>query len=143
MIFHMLLTPKRWKYRKQHVKHISGMAIRGAAVSFGEYGLKAIDSAYVTSRQIEAARKVIVRYTKKFGKMRIRMFPDVPLTKKWLEMPMGKGKGDVEKYAARVKRGRIMFEVSWLDEETSKKALINAAKKLPVRVTVISKWEIR
>lgn len=139
----MLLTPKRWKYRKQHVKHISGIASRWSQVSFGEYGLKALESAYITNRQIEAARKVIVRYTKKFGKMWIRVFPDVPLTKKWLEMPMGKGKGDVDKYAARVKRGRIMFELNGLDEETSKKALVNAAKKISVKTTVIAKWEIR
>lgn len=139
----MLLTPKRWKYRKQHVKHISGVASRGSQVSFGDYGLKAIESAYITNRQIEAARKVIVRYTKKFWKMWIRLFPDVPLTKKGLEMPMGKGKGDVDKYAARVKRGRIMFEINGLDDETSKKALINAAKKLSVKTTVIGKWEIR
>lgn len=139
----MLLTPKRWKHRKQHVKHISGMAVRWSYVSFWDYGLKALESCFITNRQIEAARKVIVRHTKKFWKMWIRMFPDVPLTKKWLEMPMGKGKGDVEKFAARVKRWRIMFEVTGLDEETSKMALINAAKKLPIKTTVIAKWEIR
>lgn len=119
------------------------MALRWANVSFWEYGLKALDSAFITNRQIEAARKVVVRYTKKTGKMRIRMFPDVPLTKKWLEMPMGKGKGDVEKYAARVKRGRIMFEVTGLDPESSKAALLGAGKKLPVRTTVVAKGEIR
>lgn len=139
----MLLTPKRWKYRKQHVKHISGMASRWSYVSFGDYGLKALESSFVSNRQIEAARKVIVRYTKKFGKMRIRMFPDVPLTKKWLEMPMGKGKGDVDQYVARVRRWRIMFEVTGLDEATSKLALSSAAKKLPIKTTVIAKWEIR
>ena len=100
----MLLTPKRWKYRKQMIKHISGLATRGAAISFGDYGLKALDSDFITNRQIEAARKVIVRYTRKVGKLWIRMFPDVPMTKKGLEMPMGKGKGDVEKFVARVKR---------------------------------------
>ncbi len=139
----MLLTPKRWKYRKQHVKHISGMSVRGSQVSFWDYWLKSLESAYITNRQIEAARKVIVRYTKKFGKMWIRMFPDVPLTKKWLEMPMGKGKGDVDKYAARVKRGKVMFELNGLDEATSRMALTNAAKKLSVKTTVIAKWEIR
>lgn len=139
----MLLTPKRWKYRKQHVKHISGMAIRWSKVSFGDFWLKALESSFVTNRQIEAARKVIVRYTRKLGKMWIRMFPDVPLTKKWLEMPMGKWKWDVDKFAARVKRWRIMFEVTGLDEITAKLALTNAAKKLPVKTTVIAKWEIR
>jgi large subunit ribosomal protein L16 len=99
-----LLTPKNRKYRKEHVKAISGTASRGTQVSFGEFGLKAITSAYVTSRQLEAARKVIVRGTRKVGKLWFRVFPNVPLTKMGLEMPMGKGKGDVDQYAARVKR---------------------------------------
>ncbi len=139
----MLLTPKRWKHRKQFVKHISGLATRGAEVSFGDYGLKALESDFITNRQIEAARKVIVRYTRKVGKLWIRMFPDVPMTKKGLEMPMGKGKGDVEKFVARVKRGRIMFEVTGLDEETAKKCLVAAGKKMSVKTTVIAKGEIR
>ncbi len=125
------------------IKHISGLAVRGAEVSFGDYGLKALESDFITNRQIEAARKVIVRYTRKVGKLWIRMFPDVPMTKKWLEMPMGKGKGDVEKFVARVKRGRIMFEVTGLDAETAKKCLIAASKKLSVKTTVIAKGEIR
>ena len=125
------------------IKHISGLATRWAEVSFGEYGLKALESDFITNRQIEAARKVIVRYTRKVGKLWIRMFPDVPMTKKWLEMPMGKGKGDVEKFVARVKRWRIMFEITGLDQETSKKCLIAASKKLSVKTTVIAKGEIR
>ena len=125
------------------IKHISGLATRGAEVSFGDYGLKALESDFITNRQIEAARKVIVRYTRKVGKLWIRMFPDLPMTKKWLEMPMGKGKGDVEKFVARVKRGRIMFEVTGLDEETAKKCLNAASKKLSVKTTVIAKGEIR
>lgn len=125
------------------IKHISGLSVRGAEVSFGDYGLKALESDFITNRQIEAARKVIVRYTRKVGKLWIRIFPDVPMTKKGLEMPMGKGKGDVEKFVARVKRGRVMFEVTGLDEETAKKALSSAAKKLGVKTTVIAKGEIR
>ena len=125
------------------VKHISGVSTRGAEVSFGDYGLKALESDYVTNRQIEAARKVIVRHTRKIGKLWIRIFPDVPMTKKGLEMPMGKGKGDVEKFVARVKRGRVMFEVTWLDEATARMALNAASKKLGVKTTVIAKWEIR
>lgn len=125
------------------IKHISGLSVRGAEVSFGDYGLKALESDFITNRQIEAARKVIVRYTRKIGKLWIRIFPDVPMTKKGLEMPMGKGKGDVEKFVARVKRGRVMFEVTGLDEDTAKKALSSAAKKLGVKTTVIAKGEIR
>ncbi len=125
------------------VKHISGLATRGAEISFGDYGLKALESEFITNRQIEAARKVIVRYTRKVGKLWIRMFPDVPMTKKGLEMPMGKGKGDVEKFVARVKRGRIMFEVTGLDAETAKKCLTAAGKKMPVKTTIIAKGEIR
>ncbi len=139
----MLLTPKRWKHRKQMIKYISGLATRGAQVSFGEYGLKALESDFITNRQIEAARKVIVRYTKKVGKLWIRVFPDVPMTKKGLEMPMGKWKGEVDKFVARVKRWRVMFEVTGLDEETAKKALVAAGKKISVKTTVIAKGEIR
>lgn len=139
----MLLTPKRWKHRKQMIKHISGLSTRGAEVSFGDYGLKALESDFITNRQIEAARKVIVRYTRKVGKLWIRIFPDVPMTKKGLEMPMGKGKGDVEKFVARVKKGRVMFEVTGLDEATAKLALSSAAKKIGVKTTVIAKGEIR
>lgn len=125
------------------VKHISWTAKRWSEVIFGEYGLKALESDFITNRQIESARKVIVRYTRKIGKIWIRIFPDVPITKKWLEMPMGKGKGDVDKFTARVKRGRVMFEINGLDEERAKTVLLAAAKKLPVKTTVIAKGEIR
>ncbi len=139
----MLLTPQRWKYRKQMVKKLSWVATRWSKVSFGDYALKAIESDFISNRQIEAARKVIVRYTKKVGKVWIRIFPDVPITKKGLEMPMGKGKGDVDQYVARVRRGRIMFELAWLDETTSLLALGSAAKKLGVKTTIIKRGEIR
>ncbi len=125
------------------VKKISGLATRWSDVVFGEYGLKALESEFITNRQIEATRKVIVRSTRKIGKIWIRIFPDVPRTKKGLEMPMGKGKGDVDKFVARVKRWRILFEVTGLDEKKAKEVLTAAAKKLPVKTTVIAKWEIR
>jgi large subunit ribosomal protein L16 len=134
-----LLTPKNRKYRKEHVKSISGTASRGTHVAFGEYGLKAITSAYVTSRQLEAARKVIVRGTKKVGKVWFRVFPNVPLTKLGLEMPMGKGKGDVEQYAARVKRGKVLFEVSGVTKEEAQAFLLSASKKLPVKCRFVEK----
>lgn len=98
----MLLTPKRRKYRKRQNKYIKGKAYRGSTVSFGDIGLKATTRAYVTNRQLEAARKVIVRHIRKIGKLRIRVYPDVPFTKFALEMPMGKGKGEVEGFVAKV-----------------------------------------
>jgi large subunit ribosomal protein L16 len=100
----MLLQPKKWKYRKQFVPVLRGKAKNGYTVSFGQYGLKAVESGYLSGRQLEAARKVIIRHVRKVGKIRFRVFPDVPFTKKGLEMPMGKGKGDVSEYKAKVKR---------------------------------------
>ncbi len=108
----MLLQPKKWKHRKQFIPVLRGKAKSGYTVSFGQYGLKAMDSGYVSSRQLESARKVIIRHVRKVGKIWFRVFPDVPFTKKGLEMPMGKGKGDVDQYKAKVKRGRILMEVS-------------------------------
>lgn len=121
-----LLTPKRWKYRKQMRSRITGAAARGNQVVFGEFGIKAVTSAYVTNRQIEAARKVIVRHTRKVGKLWIRVFPDVPQTKKGLEMPMGTGKGDVNIYTARVKKGTVLFEVSGLERNVAEEAFRTA-----------------
>lgn len=122
---------------------ITGAATRGNQVSFGEFGLKALTSSYVTNRQLEAARKVIVRYTRKVGKMWIRVFPDVPYTKKWLEMPMGTGKGDVAFYQARVKKWGVLFEVSGLDRATAVEAFNMAWYKLPMKVRLVEKGEIR
>ena len=139
----MLLTPKRRKHRKQMVKPISGKASRWNKVSFGEFGLKATSSAFITNRQLEAARKVITRNIKKIGKLWIRVFPDVPITKLWLEMPMGKGKWEVEKYASRVKRWKIVFEITGVDKETAEVILTKAAHKLPVTARVVSKGEIK
>ena len=139
----MLLTPKRWKYRKPIIRSLTGKSARGSEVAFGDFGLKAITSAYVTNKQIEAARKVIVRSIKKVGKVWIRVFPDVPFTKKGLEMPMGTGKGDVDIYTAPVKKGKILFEISGLSQEIAQEALIKAGKKLPMKVRFVTKGEIR
>lgn len=122
---------------------ITGAATRGNQVVFGEFGLKALTSSYVTNRQLEAARKVIVRYTRKVGKMWFRVFPDVPYTKKGLEMPMGTGKGDVSIYTARIKKWGLIFEVSGLDRETAAKAFKLAGYKLPMKVKIVEKGEIR
>lgn len=139
----MLLTPKRWKYRKPIIRSITGKSYRWSTVAFGEYGLKAMTSAYITNKQIEAARKVIVRSIKKVGKMWIRIFPDVPFTKKWLEMPMGTGKGDVDIYTALVKKGRVLFELTGLPQAVAQEALLKAAKKLPVKARFVMKGEIK
>ncbi len=128
-----LLTPKSWKYRKEHVRKVVGKSPRGTTLSFGELGLKATTPGYITSRQLEAARKVIVRHIKKVGKVWIRIFPAVPLTKKGLELPMGSGKADVEQYAARVRAGKVLFEVSGLEPELAYEVLTSACKKLPVK----------
>lgn len=138
-----LLFPKRWKHRKQMRWRMKGISNRWNYVSFWEFGMKAIDSAYLTNRQIEAARKVIVRYVRKLWKIWIRVFPDVPYTKKWLEMPMGKWKWDVDKYRVRVKRWRVLFEINWVDLKIASEAFKQASYKLPLRTKTIWKNEIR
>ncbi|AHB40852.1 hypothetical protein P148_SR1C00001G0037 [candidate division SR1 bacterium RAAC1_SR1_1] len=139
----MLLTPKRWKYRKPIIKSLTGKSARGTTVAFGDYGLKATTSAYISNKQIESARKVIVRSIKKVGKIWIRIFPDTPFTKKGLEMPMGTGKGDVDIYTAPVRKGKVLFEVSGLNAAEAHEVLIKASKKLPVKARVVAKGEIR
>jgi len=139
----MLLTPKRWKFRKPIIKSLKGKSCTGTAVSFGDYGLKAVTSDYLTNKQIEAARKVIVRTVRKLGKVWIRIFPDVPFTKKGLEMPMGTGKGEVDMYTAAVRKGKVLFEVSGLTPEQAHETLIKAGKKLPIRTRVVAKGEVR
>lgn len=138
----MLLTPKRRKYRKRHNKKIKGKASRWYTVSFWEYGLKAMTRSYVTNRQLESARKVIVRHIKKIWKIWMRVYPDVPITKLGLEMPMGKGKGEVDGYAAKVQPWRILFEITGLPFEVAQDVLISAAKKLPCKARVVKKNEI-
>lgn len=139
----MLLTPKRWKFRKPIIRSLTWKSSRWTTVAFGDYGLKATTSDYVSNKQIEAARKVIVRAIRKIWKIWIRIFPDVPFTRKWLEMPMGTGKGEVDIYTAPVKKGKILFEINGLTKELAYETLIKAGKKLPVRTRVVAKNEVK
>lgn len=128
-----MLRPKKVKYRKKHRGRRCGKSIRGSRVSFGEFALKAVEPAWITERQIEASRVAITRYMNRGGKVWIRIFPDLPVTKQPAETRMGKGKGDVDMYVARVKPGRILFELEGLDEENAKKAMKKASAKLPIK----------
>ncbi len=137
-----MLQPKRTKYRKQHKGRIHGQAKGGTELNFGTYGLKALEPERITARQIEAARRAMTRHMKRQGRVWIRIFPDVPVTQKPIEVRMGKGKGSVEYWAARVKPGRIMFEVDGVPEPVAREALRLAAMKLPIksRVVVREDW---
>ena len=128
-----MLSPKRVKFRKQHKGRIHGLAKGGSELSFGSFGLKALSPERVTARQIEAARRAITREMKRAGRLWIRIFPDVPVTDKPAEVRMGKGKGAVEFWVARVKPGRIMFEIADVDEELARRAFALGAAKLPVK----------
>jgi large subunit ribosomal protein L16 len=132
-----MLQPKRTKHRKVFKGKMKGNAQRGAQLTYGSFGLKSLDSKWVTARQIEAARIAATRYMKREGQMWIRIFPDKPITKKPLEVRMGKGKGGVEYYAAVVKPGRIMFEMDGIPLEVAQEALRLAAQKLPVRTKFV------
>jgi large subunit ribosomal protein L16 len=132
-----MLMPKRQKYRKVQRGRMSGVAKRGATIAFGEFGLKTLEAGKITSRQIEAARVAITRKVKRGGKLWIRIFPDFPYTKKPAETRMGKGKGNPEGFVARVKPGRILFEIAGIDEELARQALTNASFKLPVKTKII------
>ena len=132
-----MLMPKRVKHRKVMRGRMCGTAQRGAEVSFGEYGLKALESSKITSRQIEAARVAINRKVKRGGKLWIRIFPDFPFTKKPAETRMGKGKGNPEGFVARVKPGRILFEIAGVDEEMAIQALESASHKLPLKTKIV------
>lgn len=134
-----MLQPKRTKYRKQHKVRIHGNAKGGATLNFGQYGLKALEPERVTSRQIEAARRAITRHVKRVGRIWIRIFPDVPVTAKPAEVRMGKGKGSVDRWVARVKPGRIMFEIDGVPEELAREAFARGAAKLPVKTKFISR----
>jgi large subunit ribosomal protein L16 len=136
-----MLMPKRTKYAKTHRGRMRGKASRGAQVHFGEFGLQSIDPGYVSARQIEAARRAIVRAARRRGKVWIRIFPDKPITQRAAETRMGKGKGSVEYWAAVVKPGRVLFEVGGMDEETALNALRLASYKLSVRTKVIGRSE--
>ena len=132
-----MLSPKRVKYRKQMKGRMRGSAQRGNTVAFGEYGLQALDRGWISNRSIEAARIAMTRHIKRGGKVWIRIFPDKPITKKPLEVRMGKGKGNPEGWVAVVKPGRMMFEIEGIPEDVAKRALQLAAAKLPVRCKII------
>jgi large subunit ribosomal protein L16 len=134
-----MLMPKKVKHRKMMKGRMTGLAIRGAAISFGEYGLKALEPAWITDRQIEAARIAMTRHIKRGGKIWIRMFPDKPITKKPAETRMGKGKGAPEYWVAVVKPGRILYEIEGVPEAIAREAMMLAAQKLPIKVKFVTR----
>lgn len=134
-----MLQPKRTKFRKAHKGRIKGTAKGGTALTFGSYGLKAMEPDRVTARQIEATRRAITRRMKRAGRVWIRIFPDVPVTKKPTEVRMGKGKGSVEFWAAKVKPGRIMFEIDGVSDDVAREALRLGAAKLPVKTKIVTR----
>ena len=134
-----MLSPKRLKFRKQHKGRIHGNAKGGTELSFGSFGLKALSPDRITARQIEAARRAITRQMKRAGRLWIRIFPDVPVSDKPAEVRMGKGKGSVEYWCARVHPGRILFECEGIDEETAREAFALGAAKLPIKTEFIKR----
>jgi large subunit ribosomal protein L16 len=134
-----MLMPKRIKYRKQHRGRRRGQATRGNTVVFGEWGLQSLDPAWITNRQIEAARVALTRHIKRGGKVWIRVFPDKPVTKKPAETRMGKGKGNPEGWVAVVQPGRVLFEIEGVDEKLARAALRLASAKLPIKTRVVSR----
>lgn len=136
-----MLMPKRVKFRKQQRRKMRGKAYRGSRVSFGEYGLKALQAAWITNRQMEAARVALTRHIKRGGKVWIRIFPDKPVTKKPAETRMGKGKGAPESWVAVVKPGRVLFELEGVSEQLAREAMSLAAAKLPIRTKIVTRSE--
>jgi len=134
-----MLQPKRTKFRKQQKGRNRGVANSGDKVSFGEYGLKAVDRGRITSRQIEAARRAMTRHVKRGGKIWIRIFPDVPVTKKPIEVRMGKGKGGVEYWVSKIQPGAMLYEMEGVSEEVAREAMRRAAAKLPVRCVFVNR----
>ncbi len=134
-----MLQPMKTKFRKAHKGRIHGLATSGASLSFGEYGLKALEPDRVTARQIEAARRAMTRHMKRSGRVWIRVFPDVPVSKKPLEVRMGSGKGTPELWVARVKPGRILFEIDGVPIQIAKEALALAAAKLPIKTRFVAR----
>jgi large subunit ribosomal protein L16 len=134
-----MLQPMRTKFRKAHKGRIKGVASSGATLSFGQYGLKALEPERITARQIEAARRALTRHMKRAGRVWIRIFPDVPVSKKPLEVRMGSGKGAPEYWVARVKPGRVLFEVDGVTPQVAREALELAAAKLPVRTRFVER----
>jgi large subunit ribosomal protein L16 len=136
-----MLSPRRTKFRKQHRGRMTGNAYRGNTINFGDFGLQAIEPCWITSRQIEAARRAITRYVRRGGKIWIRIFPDKPVTQRPAETRMGSGKGNPEYWVAVVKPGRIMFEIVGIPEETAREAMRLAAQKLPIKTKFITRAE--
>ena len=136
-----MLSPRRTKYRKQHRGRMRGMAYRGNTLNFGDYALQATEPSWITSRQIEAARRAMTRYVKRGGKIWIRIFPDKPVTMRPAETRMGSGKGSPEFWVAVVKPGRIMFEMAGVAEPVAKEAMRLAAQKLPIKTKFITRNE--
>ena len=134
-----MLLPKRVKYRRVHRGRLTGKAMRGNKVTYGEYGLVALEPSWITSNQIEAARVAMTRYTKRGGQVWIKIFPDKPITKKPAETRMGSGKGNPEEWVAVVKPGRIMFEVKGVPEEVAREALRLAINKLPIKCKIVTR----
>ncbi|MEE2930978.1 MAG: 50S ribosomal protein L16 [Bacteroidota bacterium] len=138
-----MLQPKKTKYRKAQKGKMKGNAQRGAQLSFGTFGIKALDEAWITARQIEAARIAVTRYMKREGQVWIRIFPDKPITKKPAEVRMGKGKGSPEYWAAVVRPGRMIFECDGVDFKTAKEALRLAAQKLPIATKFVCRRDYK
>jgi len=134
-----MLTPRKVKHRKHQQGRVTGHSKGATSVDFGQYGLKALESRWVTARQIEAARRAMTRFVQRSGKIWIRVFPDKPITQKGQEVPMGKGKGAVDHFVMPVRRGRVMFEMDGIPEETAKEALRLAAQKLPMKTKFINR----
>ncbi|SJZ98555.1 50S ribosomal protein L16 [Selenihalanaerobacter shriftii] len=134
-----MLIPKRVKHRKQHRGRLKGKAHRGTTVNFGEYGLQALEPAWITNRQIEAARIAITRYIKRGGKVWVNIFPDKPVTAKPAETRMGSGKGATEHWVAVVKPGRVMFEIAGIEEEVAREAMRLASHKLPIKTKFVKR----
>jgi large subunit ribosomal protein L16 len=134
-----MLQPKRTKFRKQFKGRNRGLATTGSKVSFGEYGLKAVERGRITARQIEAARRAMTRHVKRGGKIWIRVFPDVPVSKKPLEVRMGKGKGNVEYWVCKIQPGRVLYEMEGVEETIAREAFKLAAAKLPFKTSFVSR----
>lgn len=134
-----MLLPRKVKHRKHFKGTVTGASHRASTVDFGQYGLKVMESRWITARQIEAARRAMTRFVKRSGKIWIRVFPDKPVTAKGAEVPMGKGKGSVDRFVAVVKRGRVIFEMDGITEEQAREALRLAAHKLPVKTRFVKR----
>ena len=137
-----MLLPKRVKYRRVHRGRLTGKATRGNKVTYGEYGLVALEPSWITSNQIEAARIAMTRYTKRGGQVWIKIFPDKPITEKPAETRMGSGKGSPEYWVAVVKPGRVMFEIAGVSEEVAREALRLASQKLPIKTKIVKREDL-